>query len=1135
MAEDAVAARVDSLEVSSVRESAESVPAAAARLAFVGSAETFDDGSSSDGSGPASAGSPQPLKTSSLRDQIRRSTHAGRERRHTVDFMQDLEGVGGNFGVVHRGTWKGALTDDNTGAARLANLRMFFESIDVDGNGSIEPHELATALQDLGAQCDVEDVEQLIEMIDRSSDLTMEFDEFVRFINLLERTPEAMAAQARTFEEVSPVVRVAMVLERATVQRITKAFRDQRERRVEGDLYTTGKQLQARNRLHSLLYDLPAWAPDWVWRRWWDVVILWAILFEVVTVSLAVVVASTEVTPGLLAAETFATCILVADVGVTLNTAIQDKGQFNLVTNRREIFRRYLQHQLFPDVVSAVPFDLVSWALFRNKKAWRCLRCLRLLKLSRCKSLFRMTDRGLMDETYVRFYFWIVPIMRMLWGLMFSFHCLTLGRILAAPKTAPDGGSCPSFGLDVCADDVGSRYWYAAWWVWALCLGQGLAAMETPGVHAYGTLIFLVALLLQSHVIARMSALLLKSDVKGHVTNSMREVAAMMAYYRVPEHLQQEVLSFNFHTLQQSAATSLSSTLRLLPSALQGQVGLFVRVNLVTSVPMFHGLSRECRLALANCLRQLFAEPEEVIIAFGDDGTDMYFIMHGFAEVVVPVDGQDPENGTVVVTVVLREDFFGEVALLKPDAKRTATVRALTYCDLFRLSVEDFSALFEKFAELSHQMEAEARNRGLMKTKEPRVSAFGEDQVTEGSASPPQSPRGQGGSLGQLPLRLMRVRDAEDEKIRVSPLSEEVETANTVQRMNSDMSGAPNCRESRSPAAPPPPMPKQGQRASVAARAAAQREASSGSLKAVESAGFDTARQEGADGKAVSKGAPPLPPRLLRKQQPVLRRGRGPKQKTLEAIPAATIDPQDAEAFSERLQLVQTRLRRRVEASARRTRIRTEEYMKRVTDRMLQLQALVTSSTEHMILASRYFISQGGQNVLAEVLKLDSAQPQTHPNEQWGLARTGSIFRPKPPARQGSMFQRAPTLSKDTSFRSRRDLTVLKRRAAPQQQQQQQHQLDAGVKVVGRWSSKEAWGNTLASGHDTAEGGSSTAKSTSTQRKSRRPSAMTSESLPPHPPNPPPRSFLHVGSVAESLGTVSTASAAATPRHGAQV
>jgi voltage-gated potassium channel len=50
-------------------------------------------------------------------------------------------------------------------------------------------------------------------------------------------------------------------------------------------------------------------------------------------------------------------------------------------------------------------------------------------------------------------------------------------------------------------------------------------------------------------------------------------------------------------------------------------------------------------------------------------------------------------------------DFFGEIALLH-SAPRTATVKALDYCDLYTLTKESFDVVVERYPEFAQHMEA---------------------------------------------------------------------------------------------------------------------------------------------------------------------------------------------------------------------------------------------------------------------------------------------------------------------------------------------------------------------------------------------------------------------------------------------
>jgi voltage-gated potassium channel len=81
----------------------------------------------------------------------------------------------------------------------------------------------------------------------------------------------------------------------------------------------------------------------------------------------------------------------------------------------------------------------------------------------------------------------------------------------------------------------------------------------------------------------------------------------------------------------------------------------------------------------------------------------MYFISRGSVEVVAP-------DGATVLSRLSVGDFFGEVALLY-DTPRTATVRALDYCDLYRLDKELFDRVLTHHPEIAQEIRARAKER----------------------------------------------------------------------------------------------------------------------------------------------------------------------------------------------------------------------------------------------------------------------------------------------------------------------------------------------------------------------------------------------------------------------------------------
>lgn len=121
---------------------------------------------------------------------------------------------------------------------------------------------------------------------------------------------------------------------------------------------------------------------------------------------------------------------------------------------------------------------------------------------------------------------------------------------------------------------------------------------------------------------------------------------------------------------------------------------------MIAKVPLFEGFSDDGVTQIAKLLRPELAVQGERIIRAGAIGREMYFIVSGQVEVVIP--------GT---PVRLKEgDFFGEVALLTSNP-RNADVVAVSYCELLVLRRRDLDALLAQQPALKAQMESRAAAR----------------------------------------------------------------------------------------------------------------------------------------------------------------------------------------------------------------------------------------------------------------------------------------------------------------------------------------------------------------------------------------------------------------------------------------
>ena len=95
----------------------------------------------------------------------------------------------------------------------------------------------------------------------------------------------------------------------------------------------------------------------------------------------------------------------------------------------------------------------------------------------------------------------------------------------------------------------------------------------------------------------------------------------------------------------------------------------------------------------------------DIIIKEGTIGTKMYFIQEGIVDIVL--------SSREVATSLSDGSYFGEICLLT-NARRVASVRAETYCNVFSLSVEHFNAVLDMYPLMRKTMETVAAERYLL-------------------------------------------------------------------------------------------------------------------------------------------------------------------------------------------------------------------------------------------------------------------------------------------------------------------------------------------------------------------------------------------------------------------------------------
>jgi voltage-gated potassium channel len=152
---------------------------------------------------------------------------------------------------------------------------------------------------------------------------------------------------------------------------------------------------------------------------------------------------------------------------------------------------------------------------------------------------------------------------------------------------------------------------------------------------------------------------------------------------KIPVPLQRRIGEYFAYYWERQLGYDESVILSDLPQSLRAEVSIFLRRDIIQKAPIFCKTDTEFIQDLAQQLRSELFTPGDEVFRIGEEADKMYFVSHGRLEVI------NAEGRTVAI---LEEgDLFGEIALLlqKP---RSATVRAIDYCDVYVLEKTAFNA-----------------------------------------------------------------------------------------------------------------------------------------------------------------------------------------------------------------------------------------------------------------------------------------------------------------------------------------------------------------------------------------------------------------------------------------------------------
>ncbi|XP_020300090.1 potassium/sodium hyperpolarization-activated cyclic nucleotide-gated channel 2 isoform X5 [Pseudomyrmex gracilis] len=453
-------------------------------------------------------------------------------------------------------------------------------------------------------------------------------------------------------------------------------------------------------------------------RFYWDLCMLLLLVANLIILPVAISFFNDDLSTRWIAFNCLSDTIFLIDIVVNFRTGImqQDNAE-QVILDPKLIAKHYLRTWFFLDLISSIPLDYIflifnqfqdfsdSFTILHAGRALRILRLAKLLSLVRLLRLSRLV-RYVSQWEEVYFLNMASVFMR-----IFNLICMMLliGHWSGCLQfLVPMLQGFPSNSW-VAINELQDSFWLEQY-SWALfkamshmlCIGYGRFPPQSL-TDMWLTMLSMISgatcyALFLGHATNLIQSL---DSSRRQYREKVKQVEEYMAYRKLPREMRQRITEYFEHRYQGKFFDE-ELILGELSEKLREDVINYNCRSLVASVPFFANADSNFVSDVVTKLRYEVFQPGDIIIKEGTIGSKMYFIQEGIVDIVMA-------NGEVA-TSLSDGSYFGEICLLT-NARRVASVRAETYCNLFSLSVDHFNAVLDQYPLMRRTMESVAAER----------------------------------------------------------------------------------------------------------------------------------------------------------------------------------------------------------------------------------------------------------------------------------------------------------------------------------------------------------------------------------------------------------------------------------------
>ncbi|XP_042553178.1 potassium/sodium hyperpolarization-activated cyclic nucleotide-gated channel 2 isoform X2 [Dipodomys spectabilis] len=449
-------------------------------------------------------------------------------------------------------------------------------------------------------------------------------------------------------------------------------------------------------------------------RFYWDFTMLLFMVGNLIIIPVGITFFKDETTAPWIVFNVVSDTFFLMDLVLNFRTGIVIEDNTEIILDPEKIKKKYLRTWFVVDFVSSIPVDYIFLIVEKgiDSEVYKTARALRIVRFTKILSLLRL----LRLSRLIRYIHQWEEIFHMTYDLASA--VMRICNLISMMLLLCHWDGCLQFLVPM-LQDFPSDCWVSinkmvnhSWselYSFALfkamshmlCIGYGRQAPESMTDIWLTMLSMIVGATCYAMFIGHATALIQSLDSsRRQYQEKYKQVEQYMSFHKLPADFRQKIHDYYEHRYQGKMFDE-DSILGELNAPLREEIVNFNCRKLVASMPLFANADPNFVTAMLTKLKFEVFQPGDYIIREGTIGKKMYFIQHGVVSVLTKGNKEMKlSDGS----------YFGEICLLTR-GRRTASVRADTYCRLYSLSVDNFNEVLEEYPMMRRAFETVAIDR----------------------------------------------------------------------------------------------------------------------------------------------------------------------------------------------------------------------------------------------------------------------------------------------------------------------------------------------------------------------------------------------------------------------------------------